>query len=186
MFRLFYNYYEDKNLNRKLEIDYCLYKNLQNKNINTVVIESQKHLTFDYFFNLINKITNDEDINIICNSDIYLDDTIILTEKIKENECYALSRWDVHPNGTPIFFDRRDSQDTWIFKGKVKKVIADFTLGKRGCDNRLAYELRRAGYRVTNPSKTIKTYHVHNSNIRSYSFTDAVPEPYDTIDTCYL
>ncbi|WPT11388.1 hypothetical protein PSENEW3n2_00000826 [Picochlorum sp. SENEW3] len=54
----------------------------------------------------------------------------------------------------------------------------NLTLGKPGIDNRLAYELLKAGYQVSNPSKSITSWHVHGTNIRDYSHLDVVPPPY--------
>lgn len=187
MIRLFYNYYEDKNPLRKREIDMCLQRNLNNKLITTVICESPGKPSYKFFFDQINKITTPDDINIICNSDIFLDSTISLALNMKKNQVYALSRWDWLGNDALTrFFDRADSQDTWIVKGKVENVFGDFTLGIRGCDNRIAYEFNKAGYQVSNPSKSIKTYHVHNSGIRNYTMADVVPEPYLTVPTSSL
>jgi len=186
MIRLFYNYYEDKHPLRKMEIDMCLQKNLANKFINTIIIESASKPTYEFFFQQINKVTGPDDINIICNSDIFFDETIVLAEGLKHKQLYALSRWEwKHPLHI-THFDRPDSQDTWIVKGKVENVFGGFTLGIRGCDNRIAYEFHKAGYAVSNPSKSIKTYHVHNSGIRNYTMADVVPEPYLTIPTSSL
>jgi hypothetical protein len=53
------------------------------------------------------------------------------------------------------------------------------------CDNRFAYELTQMGYILSNPSKRIKSYHVHTSNVRNYLENDKpkeiVPEPYQLI-----
>lgn len=187
MIRLFYNYYEDKNPLRKREIDYCLQRNLANKLITTIICESPGKPSYKFFFDQINKVTGPEDINIICNSDIFLDETISLALNIKDKQLYALSRWDWLGNDALTrFFDRPDSQDTWIVKGKVEDVFGDFTLGIRGCDNRIAYEFMKAGYNVSNPSKSIKTYHVHNSGVRNYTMADVVDPPYHTIPTSSL
>lgn len=185
MIRLIYNYYEDKNFLRKKEIDFCLQKNLDNELLTTVIVESAAKPTYNYFFEKINKLTTPDDINIICNSDIFFDETISLLPKYLTNnpkkQMFALSRWDWHNQDDIVFFNRPDSQDTWIVKGNIENVYGDFTLGKRGCDNRIAYEFYKAGYTVVNPSKSIKSYHVHNSGIRNYTFADLVPEPYLTI-----
>ena len=45
--------------------------------------------------------------------------------------------------------------------------------GVAGCDNRLVYLLQQAGMIVTNPSRTIKCYHLHNVQWRSYLFDAA-------------
>jgi len=181
MIRLFYNYYEDKNPARKREIDMCLQRNLANKLLSTVIIETPGKPSYDFFFEQINKITGPDDINIISNSDIFFDETIAYAEKIKEKEVYALLRWEWRNPHNIIFHERPDSQDTWIVKGRVTDVKGNFTLGLRGCDNRIAYEFQKAGYTVLNPAKTIKTYHVHNSMIRNYTMADLVPPPYFTL-----
>jgi hypothetical protein len=185
MIRLFYNYYEDKAPLRKKEIDLCLQKNLSNSFINTVVFETPTKPTYDLFFQKINDITGPDDINIICNSDIFFDETIQLAEQIKHKEMFALLRWEWLPAG-PRFFERPDSQDTWIVRGKVENVFGDFSLGIRGCDNRIAHEFEKAGYKVSNPSQSIKTYHVHNSGVRNYTMKEVIPGPYLTISSSRL
>jgi hypothetical protein len=146
-----------------------------------IIIDSPGKPTYESFFNKINESTGPDDINIICNSDIFLDETIALTSQLKDKEMWALSRWDWKEGRTPIHFNREDSQDVWIVKGKIENVYGDFTLGRLGCDNRIAHEFHKAGYRVTNPSLSVKTFHVHNSQVRNYTQTDVVPPPYYTI-----
>lgn len=186
MIRLIYNYYEDRNKTRKKEIDFCLQRNLENPHLNVVIIETAEKPTYNLFFQKINELTEPDDINIICNSDIFFDDTIALASKMQHRQVYALSRWDYVNENNIKLFERSDSQDTWIVKGKVENVISNFTLGKKGCDNRIAYEFKNAGYRITNPSLSIKSYHVHNSNVRNYSNRDIVPGPYHTIQITSL
>lgn len=181
MIRLFYNYYSDPHPERKKEIDLCFQKNLENPHLNTVIIESQSRLTYRDFFGRINKIVESEDISIICNSDIFFDESIKLVENMKSSEVYALSRWEMGTDGGVNFCNRPDSQDVWIIKGPVREVYGDFHLGRAGCDNRIAYEFRKAGYHVYNPSLSIKTYHVHNTGIRTYTRADTVPGPYLTL-----
>lgn len=180
MIRLFYNYYEDKHPFRKQEIDYCLKRNLENQALTTIVVDSPGKPTYDFFFEKINAVTGPDDINIICNSDIFFDDTIKFVEKIQPKEMYALLRWEWVPGGAR-FYERPDSQDTWIVRGKVEGVFGGFSLGIRGCDNRIAHEFLKAGYDVKNPAKTIRTYHVHTSMVRNYTMADVVPPPYHTL-----
>lgn len=177
------NYYKDKNILRQKEIDKCFEYNLLNPSINFIIIESDNRLKFNDYFNKINKITSNEDINIICNSDIYFDNTIELCKQMQHNQSFALSRWDVQADNTVKLFDREDSQDTFIFKGPIKNIFGDFHLGYPGCDNRLCFEIEKAGYRVSNPSHDIKTYHLHLTNIRNYDRSPQfiVPPPYKTI-----
>jgi len=185
MINLFYNYYKAKTKERQKEIDFCLHKNLSNNFLNTIIIESQENLTYNFFFDTINKFSIGNDINIICNSDIFFDESIALCSSINKNECIALSRWEYKGDNQIKFLEREDSQDTWIFRGFIKNIYGDFTLGKPGCDNRIAYEIEKAGYKIINPARQIKTYHVHNSNIRNYNIknyqSQLVPGPYKTI-----
>ena len=181
MIRLFYNYYVDKNPTRRKEIDFCLQRNLANPFLTTIIMETTNKPSYQNFFEKINEITQPDDINIICNSDIFFDNTIQLASNIRHKELYALLRWEWYPNGNVAFHERPDSQDTWITKGKIENVYGEFTLGIRGCDNRIAHEFKKSGYIVNNPSKSIKTYHVHNSGVRNYTMKDVIPPPYYTL-----
>ena len=66
----------------------------------------------------------------------------------------CLSRHDVCEDGA-LQFDSHVatlSQDVWAFRAPLPKVDAQFLMGKPGCDNRIAYEFRKAGMRVNNPA----------------------------------
>lgn len=186
MIRLFYNYYEDKTPARKKEIDFCLNKNLANSLVNTVILYSEAKPTYNYFFEKINDVTGPDDVNIICNSDIFLDESIAFTSRLEADEMWALTRWEWHSANSIVFSNRKDSQDVWIVRGKVRSVAGDFSLGIAGCDNRIAHEFQQAGYKVSNPSVSIKTYHVHNSAIRNYKSLKPVPPPYLTVEPSAL
>jgi hypothetical protein len=52
-------------------------------------------------------------------------------------------------------------------------------MGIPGCDNRIAYELNRAGYRLCNPATKVQSIHYHESDIHNYNHeTPKVPRPY--------
>ena len=181
MINLFTNYYVDKNLDRQKEIDLCLAKNLSNKLLNVVVLDSQARLTYKDFFSIANSYSSSEDINIIANSDMYFDESIQRAEILGMRQCFALSRWNINQDGSATHFNRSDSQDCWIYRGKITDVYGEFFLGYRGCDNRIAYEFNRAGWNISNPSLTIKSYHLHLTEVRNYTTTDntyLVPGPY--------
>ena len=167
---LFFNYYEDKD--RQKEIDYCLEKNKLAFD-NVIIVKGRP--TFNELFALTKDYPND--INIFCNSDIcFLN--IDLLPLIEANECWALTRYE--PTG---FYNRADSQDAWIFRGVVKNIDANFTMGKWGCDNRLAFEIQKAGYKISNPSLSIKTMHLHAVDNRNHKRTpeNTIPPPYLTL-----
>lgn len=202
---LYVNYYKDNVIERNDEIEYCLKHNFDNNLIDQIFIISDckrdglflsslplkahfikidKNNNLNKIFEIINKNSNADDISILANLDITFDDTLnIVKDMFDTDACIALTRYDVGENEIK-FHDRVDSQDAWIFYGKIKninKMYLSFSLGVRGCDNRLAYELSRQ-YKIFNPSLTIKTYHHHLSGIRNYTQeSSAVPKPYLTL-----
>ncbi len=196
---LIINFYFDSNAGRQYELDYCLNQNLRNTWIDRIIIfvstqESVQiigHLQKTYSTDKIFVTTRDErpsynsffdvtkhyadDINIIANTDIYFDESLRYVHFYARNSpavnwCMALSRWDRQPNGELTHYNQPDSQDAWIFKHAIPEIPgADFTLGRAGCDNKIAYLLKEAGFEVFNPSQTIKAIHVHNTGIRHYN-----------------
>lgn len=179
---LFFNYY--KSQERQSDIDYCLKKNMKVFD-NVFVIYGRP--TFNYIFNKMREFPND--VNVFCNADIYFEkESVELLKGIKENECYALTRYN--QNGSNLeFFGRPDSQDSWVFKGAPKeKLNADYTHGKWGADNRIAHDIKKAGYEITNPSLTIKTIHVHPIDNRDQTRTkeNTIPPPYLSLKPCSL
>lgn len=201
MIRLFLSYYQDKNQARQKELDECLSNNISNPLIDEIhllleypcdeeIINNEKifkvHVkarpSYSVFFDYINTVARPEDISIIANSDIYFDETLSLLDKYTDKNVLALCRYDIKKDKA-VFMNRWDSQDTWIFKGKIRQVPdSDFRPGYPGSDNAIANRLYRAGYNVINPSRTIKTYHLHESQVHNYNPSDKIPEPYKLIN----
>jgi hypothetical protein len=170
------------------------FSDYQNK-ILPIIIDNRP--SYNDYFQLISKAFNDKDnINVLSNLDIIVPKETFVYSSLylsEPNSCLALTRYDVNNidnysiNST--FFDRVDSQDTWIFKGGVSNITgADFGLGIAGCDNSIAHLLEQAGYLVKNPSLTLKTYHYHLSNVRNYTdmvgqVIQRVPPPYKLLPT---
>lgn len=180
---LFTSYYQDKNPDRQKEIDFCLEQNRSSGYFNEVVVIYGKRPTFLDFFEATKKYP--EDVNVIANSDIFFDHTILMAKEIKYNYCYALSRWDLKSNGNIYHHKHSDSQDVWIFRGQSKCDVGHFYLGVPGCDNRIAYELKKK-YVVTNPSISIRPIHLHLTQIHNYSEKDKVSEPYAMVEPCQI
>lgn len=176
---LFVQYYKCGNEERQKELDACSRVNHQKKHFHKIFSLTER-LTYKELFKLTQEY--DDCINVIANSDIFFDETILYARFMGENDCYALSRWDYLESGVAVLFDRKDSQDVWIFNGAAKIIKnCDFQLGVPGCDNRIAYEIKQAGYNVLNPSKTIHAIHLHNSQLRTYDNKDRISEPYHFI-----
>ena len=136
-------------------------------------------------------------VNVLTNSDVFFDAEALVHFRFlgecqamdSKPKCWALSRWDVLPDGTTSHHAHCDSADTWVIFGTPSPMDIPWPLGVPGIDNRIAHELIAAGYDVTNPSKTVKTFHLHNCQYRSYlssgngkgrggSKIERVPPPY--------
>lgn len=139
------------------------------------VVEHNKQYFDDYLhptdtnFSALFKLFHPSKVNIVANSDIIFDNTIKLVSQINTRTVYALTRYDM----TGKLFNVSYSQDTWVIRGEMNQDLWNngnfaFSMGLRGCDNRLAWELNNAGYTVLNPSLSVKTYHIHCSTVRTY------------------
>ncbi|MBE9490657.1 MAG: hypothetical protein IMY67_10215 [Bacteroidetes bacterium] len=211
MIRLITSYYLDSNSDRQSEIDECLSNNVNNeyldeillfcksipntKNKKIKIIKSNRP-TFNDFLTHVNDITGEEDINILSNTDIFFDKSL---NKLKQfpikGKVLCLLRWERNKEGaSKIKTIRADCQDSWIFKGKIKTgdMWLDFHMGKLGCDNRICYEFKNAGYKLENPCFLIRSHHLHNTNKRNYKETlvgqeghsdnkDVIPPPYEWV-----
>jgi len=183
---VFTNYYKENNLKRMKEMDFCFNNNYKNKHIKNIVIESQDRLKYSDYFKFMENYGDEDGVNIICNADIAFDDSIQLAEQIESHQVYALNRWN--PIGSKIkHYTVLGSSDVWVFRGIPKDIYGDFYLGWWGCDGRIGYEIMKSGYDLVNPSFSIKTIHMHQSNIRNYSSQkNQVKGPYAGAPACYI
>lgn len=192
---LFVNHYTPSHPARRAEIDDALRRNLDSPQIDRVVVlaqsrpdqraglESPKAVwvdvdcsnnpyerpTYRDYFEFVNRFTTTPyDLNIVANADIYFDDSLgLLREKDLEGVCVALTRWERHADAKPRVECWDNSQDAWLFQGRIRPVYrCDFPLGIYGCDNRIAWELRHADYWVINPCLDIRAWHLHASGVR--------------------
>ena len=199
MIRLFTTSYPERNPARWAEYDECLRRNLECAAIDQVCLlvegdgqlpVSPKLVTrcvaerpkYADYLTWIREIVAPGDVSVISNSDIFFDQglSLLRTWDIPAHTALALSRWDSVPHG-PRLYDHNDSQDSWIFKGTPGNIVADFPVGVPRCDNRFAHELEAAGYRVTNPSFSLRSYHLHTGARSGYENANQpgfVPPPY--------
>lgn len=190
---LFSGYFKTDNKSRQKELDYCLNKN-QNSGLFERVILFDDRPTYNDFFKQTKNYP--EDINILCNGDIYFNETLKHVFTMGENDCFALTRSELKDGEIVSFGEMhqynaeakaKHSQDVWIFNGEVKKYIDGwFHLGIPGCDNRIAYEILRAKYKLRNPSDIIQAIHVHKEESRNYNLPEGynkrVPPPYKWVE----
>lgn len=176
MINLFINPFECQDKIRDEEYKECLQRNVENPLIDRIIfVRENSQATYSDFFLATKKYP--EGINIISNLDIYFDQSLSRLlphtfqgkeyKGIQSNECYALTRWNIKKGNAELFVEHGQwSQDVWIFKGAVDdRVKAPFGLGLWGCDNHVAYLIGQR-YRITNPSHSIRAFHLHNSDLR--------------------
>jgi hypothetical protein len=130
-------------------------------------------------FQTIVDMFDNNQINIITNSDIVLDyKSTEEIAKIPVHSAYCITRYQLESDyKSPISFWKATfatgysgiSQDVWVINRPKGKIICDFFLGIPGCDNRFTLSLYQAGLKLINPGGSIVTYHVHSSPERNYT-----------------
>ena len=150
-----------------------------------VEVVDSKQRSYQSIFDYINARTGPDDIHVLVNADIALDIGFeALSDHLTHDDFYVVTRrekngwFEVYPP---------TSQDAWIWRGKCRIRGANWHMGIRGCDNRLAADASAAGYRVSNPCRSLHLRHHHRSEARSRRYNmDFVPGPYLTVAACYL
>ena len=193
-------YYHQKEIERRNEIDFCIKKNIENPYLDKLVLLNENdsirtpYTSTKIEYNNIHKRMMFSDVykyiqekvekNVIClygNSDMYLGDMTKLYGIDMDKKFVALLRWDITDMNTQahtIFGPRKDSQDVWgvlsdnIHNININTMNINFYFGILGCDNAIITIMNRNGFKSINPSYDIKTYHVHMTNIRNYSDSD--------------
>ena len=142
--------------------------------------------TFQDFFNSVKVHSSGDDVNIIINSDCFIDPrTTRRLKKIKPGQAYCITRHEL-TSLVPLRVDkgkspcrRYDMQDCWVVRGPLRDGMhLDFPMGILGCDNRFAHELEAVGYSILDPCLTIRVMHYHLSADRSAERDIRVPPPY--------
>lgn len=182
---------------RRDEVTGCIKDNINSGLFDKVVVLSEKdecdgvptvitgsRLTYKDTFEYANKHLNEGDLVYIANSDIKFDETIKQIE-LDSNTCITLTRWELDGNLHPNYVA---SQDTWGFRVPIRvPPKSDFFFGTYGCDNYIASLLKWEGYRLWNPCLTVKTHHIHSSEVRTYEVKPMKPfYNYTFPDPAYL
>lgn len=194
--RLFTTYYKEPDKGRRGELDVSLAVNAMFFDSVHVLAEScnprmpdgaecrilTRRQTYDDAITWANEVAGADDLIVIANCDIIVPykSVEIMFEHVAREDAYCLSRYEIEPGGGLKPYLHDFSQDVWAFRGPIRPVKADWAFGVPGCENKFALQLLEAGYRVTNPSKSIKTYHVHASGSRTKTNhkTHRLPPPY--------
>ena len=202
-------YYDSDNLYRNNEIIQCLINNNNNKHIKRIYLlndkiypldflqddskiiqiivdnDNKKRLGFDYAFSFINSTLIGQKC-ILANSDIFFDNSLSNLEHFNLNNYFlSLSRYE-DINKTQL--SQAWSQDTWIFNSpcRIDKNLCKFKFGTLGCDSKLNYLAYKENYNIVNPSKTIFSFHLHASNVRTYDKEYRIDKPHIWINSSFL
>ncbi len=183
------SYYRTSNDERNSELDFVLEKNInsgifekiilmcdtqkiQERNNPIIdIVRTEKRPLYIDFFNIGNRDSYNGKIVVISNSDIFYDETVNESvHYLEKSDFLALTRYEYDiSDDSSLMVMGCDSQDSWIYRSPIKtrNIDANFQMGIPGCDNRIAYEISKK-HKIINPSKTIKIYHHHNTNYRTY------------------
>ena len=212
MLNVYLSYYQDPDPKRRKEIDACVECLCNNRSISRLIVLTEAPLpaaaraaitipqdvrpAMASIFDLITNHSGDNDVNMVINSDCFFDERdAAAINAIGPDDAYCLLRVEIS-RAVPLRVDRRktkrnikkhegDMQDCWIIRGRPKAGMwLDFNSGTPGCDNRLAYELQKAGYRILNPYSRIRIYHYHRTGLRRYTARQRVPQPYAFPEPC--
>lgn len=201
---LIQQYYKPKETVRAKEIDKCLLKNIENplidkiyllvespnyklpKSEKLVVISRKERITYANCIELIKKQIGKGFLVAFANADIYLDLSWVNLWSVDIHDALlALLRWEEEgSNGQPeLYGPRSDSQDTWVIHSdsvldrQWKLDAFQIPFGTAGCDNAILVEFLRHKFKIVNPAMSLRTIHVHKSQIRTYDRQDIVDRP---------
>jgi len=191
-------YFRHSNPERAAEITECLRRNSECVDISQIVLLTErdyskdfrsqkirqiiikKRLTYAHFLQYVKERVPKNTIVILANADIYVEDLLDVWKINLKNAMLSLLRWDVTEDGAELFGPRADSQDMWIVLSDSVKEVEwayepfDIQLGQLGCDNAFAGLMLRNRFVLYNPALSLKTYHLHQSQIRTYMREDAI------------
>ena len=193
MISVFFPYYQCGDADRQKEIDLCLRQNSDNPHIdklivviddgcdvpfssnNMTVLHVEKRMTYKYWVELTNQYCS-HGITVLCNSDIYFDDSVIKLKEalVKPKSFLALSRWELLSGDTDRHPNPHWSQDTWAMNvgEEISKSFLhqlEFPMGVPRCDNKVAYLFAVHGWSIHNPVDFVKSIHAHETQMRTYN-----------------
>lgn len=203
---LIQQWFQSSKAKRDRELKKCLLKNLENPYIDRIVLLNEEdysktlptheklqqksighRMTYWDVMQEIQTACPPDTLIAFANTDIYFDETVRQLWSVRmEDRFLSLLRWDEQndPTQAPILFGPRpDSQDTWILlstslqQRTLSKSDYDFEFGRAGCDNAVNLSMLKNKFIVCNPAYSLKTYHVHQSGLRTYDPKDCIDKP---------
>ena len=196
LLNLFTTYFLHNKKERKEEIEKCIEVNINNPNIHRIFLftenVSSESVMRRFGRKKIDPIRLDRrptyldwirmssgldsgDISVLCNSDIYFDDTIRLMKSFLSGpeRMVCLTRHEFHGGEVVVHEHPEWSQDVWAIRaGDARHLIfqnqTEIEMGFPACDNKLACVFAAAGWDLYNPYESIRCFHLHDSQIRDY------------------
>lgn len=200
LFNLMTTFYNEPSNARLLEFKRCFQENIKNKFIKKIYVFYEKpkgkleefllhpkieivpidsRPTYKLYFDYANMYLKNELI-IICNTDIFFDKTLQhLLNFNFNNRVIVLTRYNI-PEYKGNWKRHPKSHDSWIFKTPFKDIGAYINLGIPGCENEILKLFKKNKIEILNPSLTIKSWHVHLDDNRTY-FQNAYKGTYTII-----
>lgn len=203
---LIQQYYVPTQSKRAKELYKCLVKNLECKYVDKIIlcmetpnaklpsdpngkiikVPMKSRMTYKACIELIQSNVAPGHIVVFANTDIYLESSWRSVWSIDLHDTLlALLRWDEgEPGNEPtIFGPRSDSQDSWVIHSD--SVLSrswdldafNIPFGKSGCDNAVLIPFLKHKFKISNPAMSLRTIHVHQSEIRTYVKSDLVDKP---------
>lgn len=198
----FTSWYNEKHEARRAELETCVRNCLESPDLDMVYLlceggarfpvehpklvqhPVEERPTYNRFFEFANQVSHSGDVCLISNTDIFpAPATRQFFDFLKQDQCWALSRWDVQQNGDIIHHKRRDSMDVWGFRAPIRTNIkGDFFMGVAGCDDSINCWIKEAGYDISNPSCDVQFCHLHLTGVHNYDPGKPIPAPYLLIE----
>lgn len=204
---LIQQYYVPPQAKRAKELYKCLVKNLECPFVDKIIlcmedlkaplppdpsnkitkVLMKNRITYGNCIEVIQKHVPAGNIVVFANTDIYIESSWHSIWSVDLQDVFlALLRWEdpVDTSQQPkMFGPRSDSQDTWVIHSNSvlsrtwNMAALDIPFGKSGCDNAILVEFLRQKFVIANPAMSLRTMHVHQSEIRNYVKSELVDRP---------
>lgn len=132
-----------------------------------MVCNSDIYLRYDFALDRVTELLADP-----CSTTDSSDDSAATTLPPTKGTVLALTRYECpRTMDAPLIHDYRGSHDSFIFRSPLPAEFVNSVSHPQNCyqaENIVIHELRRAGYAVLNPCRTVHTFHRHSSDVRQW------------------
>lgn len=189
-------FYDEANPRRRMEYEFCLQQNAMAVDGLYVLSEGvpppdwaprnlrwrtiSRRQTYNDLLDWSREVALLEDIVIIANCDMILPALALgqMEAGITRRAAWCLSRWELD---SLQLYDHPWTQDVWAWRGPpLLQLRAGHRFGVPGCDNKFCWSLDLSGYELANPSRDVRTFHLHGTRHRTATNVESerVSPPY--------